>query len=225
MTGRRGCFITLEGGEGTGKSTQARRLAAHLRGRGLDVVETREPGGSPGAEAVRRVLLSGVAEPLGPKGEALLFAAARADHVDHLIAPALRAGKTVICDRFIDSTRVYQGLVGRVERELLDALEQLVAGETRPDLTLVLDVPPEIGLARAAARDQGRPADRFERQGEEYHRAVREAYLSVARAEPDRCAVVDAAPGPDEVAAQIAALADACLARCHGLAETAGAVP
>lgn len=204
----RGWFITLEGGEGTGKSTQARLLAAHLRARGLEVLETREPGGSRGAEAVRHVLLSGAAEPLGPRVEALLFAAARADHVEELIAPALAAGKVVICDRFIDSTRVYQGAVGRVEPELLAALERICVG-TRPDLTLVLDVPPEIGLARASARGKGALADRFEKEGLTYHAAVREAFLALAAAEPDRCALVDATPVAEVVAAGIAALADA----------------
>ncbi|MDI4662742.1 dTMP kinase [Xanthobacter autotrophicus] len=200
-----GRFITLEGGEGTGKSTQARRLAARLRALGHDVVETREPGGSPGAEAVRHVLLSGAAEPLGPVAEALLFAAARADHVDTLIRPALAAGKIVICDRFIDSTRVYQGAVGQVESSLLDALEEMAAGDTRPDLTLILDVPPETGLARAAGRGMGDP-DRFEKEGVAYHASVREAFLARAAGAPGRCVVVDATPDADVVAAAIAGI-------------------
>ncbi|MFS8038308.1 dTMP kinase [Xanthobacter sp. AM11] len=200
----RGLFITLEGGEGTGKSTQVRRLAAHLRALGHTVVETREPGGSPGAEAVRHVLLSGAAEPFGPQAEALLFAAARADHVDAVIRPALEAGHIVVCDRFLDSTRVYQGAVGRVPSALLDALEATAAADARPDLTLVLDVPPEIGLARAAERGKGALADRFEKEGATYHGAVRAAFLARAGAEPARCAVVDAVPPADEVAQHIA---------------------
>ncbi|MDI4655596.1 dTMP kinase [Xanthobacter autotrophicus] len=214
----KGCFITLEGGEGTGKSTQARRLAAHLRTLGHDVVETREPGGSPGAEAVRHVLLSGAAEPLGPVAEALLFAAARADHVKTLIRPALAAGKTVICDRFIDSTRVYQGAVGQVASHLLDALEEMATGGTRPDLTLILDVPPETGLARAAARGKGDP-DRFEKEGIAYHASVREAFLARAAGAPGRCVAVDATPDADRVAAEIAGVVAARL----GLFATAEA--
>lgn len=201
----RGRFITFEGGEGTGKSTQARRLAAHLRALGREVVETREPGGSPGAEAVRHVLLSGAAEPLGPQAEALLFAAARADHVDTLIVPALEAGRTVVCDRFIDSTRVYQGTLGDVPGGLLDALEQVAAAAARPDLTFVLDVPAEIGLARAAGR--GAVADRFEKQGADYHEKIRAAFLARAAADPARCVVVDASGDADQVAAEIARLA------------------
>lgn len=199
-----GLFITLEGGEGTGKSTQARRLAQWLRDLGRDVVETREPGGSPGAEAVRHVLLSGAAQPLGPAAEALLFAAARADHVDRLIRPALAAGRDVVCDRFIDSTRVYQGAVGAVAPDLLDALEALAAGATRPDLTLILDVPPETGLARAAARGKGAVADRFEKEGADYHAAVRAAFLARAAAAPERCVVVDATGDADAVAHAVA---------------------
>ncbi|WP_234049889.1 MULTISPECIES: dTMP kinase [unclassified Xanthobacter] len=207
----RGWFITLEGGEGTGKSTQARLLAEHLRARGWYVVETREPGGSPGAEAVRHVLLSGAAEPLGPQVEALLFAAARADHVNSLIAPALAAGRIVVCDRFMDSTRVYQGVVGQVDADLLQGLER-VCVRARPDLTLVLDVPPEVGLARAAARGKGAAADRFEKEGLAYHTAVRNAFLAQAAADPERCAVVDATPSAEVVAAEIAALVDGRLA-------------
>lgn len=195
----RAVFITLEGGEGTGKSTQARRLAARLREMGREVVETREPGGSPGAEAVRHVLLSGAAKPLGPAAEALLFAAARADHVDGVIRPALAAGKSVICDRFVDSTRIYQGVLGQVPAALLDELEHLVTASARPDLTLILDVPPQIGRDRAGARDKGMK-DRFEQEGAAYHARVREAFLALAAADPARCAVLDATGTVDEVA-------------------------
>lgn len=205
----RGRFITLEGGEGTGKSTQARRLAAHLRALGHEVVETREPGGSPGAEAVRHVLLSGAAEPFGPAAEALLFAAARADHLDRVVLPALAAGRIVVCDRFVDSTRVYQGAVGHVPGDLLDALEAATVGAALPDLTFVLDVPPELGLARAAARGKGAVADRFEKEGADYHAAVREAFLARAAAAPGRCVVVDTQQDVDEVARAIARIVDA----------------
>lgn len=188
----RGRLITLEGGEGTGKSTQARRLADYLRERGKNVVITREPGGSPGAEAVRGVILSGAAAPLGPEGEALLFAAARADHVDQVIRPALEAGRYVVCDRFIDSTRVYQGMVGKVDRTLLRELEDVVASDVLPDLTVILDTEPETGLARAAQRSASAVVDRFEREGIAYHRSVRDAFRTLARQEPKRCVLVDA---------------------------------
>ncbi len=149
----RGVFITLEGGEGAGKSTQAARLAATLRARtGRPVVVTREPGGSPRAEEIRAAVLAGVAKPYGPFAEALLFSAARLDHLETLIRPALARGETVICDRFLDSTRAYQGAAGGLDGELLDALERVVVGPTRPDLTLILDLPAETGLARARAR-------------------------------------------------------------------------
>ncbi len=213
-----GRFITFEGGEGTGKSTQARRLAAHLRAQGRDVVETREPGGSPGAEAVRHVLLSGAAKPLGPQAEALLFAAARADHVDQLIRPALTAGKLVVCDRFYDSTRVYQGAVGDVPLDLLDTLEQVAADDARPDLTLILDVPVTVGLERAAGRGAG--ADRFEAEDAAYHERVRAAFLALADEAPERCAVVDASGDADMVAAEIARIVEA---RLFAPAEGAGA--
>ena len=198
-----GRFITLEGGEGSGKSTQARRLAEMLREAGHEVVLTREPGGSPGAELVRRALLSGAIRPYGVEAEAVLFAAARLDHVEHTIRPALRTGKWVICDRFTDSTRVYQGAVGRVSDALLRGLEHTTAAQARPDLTLILDLSPEIGLARASARAQGAQADRFEGEGLAFHRAVRAAFLEIAQAEPARCAVVDAQGDPETVAPRI----------------------
>lgn len=197
----RGLFVTFEGGEGAGKSTQIARLAARLEAEGLRVVRTREPGGTPGAEAIRNVLLSGAARRFGTGGEALLFAAARADHVDRLIRPALRDGSWVLCDRFTDSTRVYQGVAG-VETTLLSALEKVALADLSPDLTLVLDVPAQIGLARAAARPGAAP-DRFEGDPIEEHEARRQAFLAIARANPGRCVVVDAAGEPDAVAAAI----------------------
>src|SRR5579863_2668447 len=142
----RGKFITFEGGEGTGKSTQAATLARHLESAGIKVLLTREPGGSPGAEIIRHVLLSGAAKPFGPEAEAMLFAAARDDHVRTTILPALDAGRWVICDRFADSTRVYQGVLGKVDHRLLKSLERVAVGDLAPDLTVILDVPVELGL-------------------------------------------------------------------------------
>ncbi len=199
---RRGRFITFEGGEGAGKSTQVRRLAARLEELGLPVVVTREPGGSPGAEAIRHVLLAGAAKPLGPIAETTLFAAARADHLDTTIRPALARGEWVISDRFSDSTRAYQGATGHVAPELIESLEQIAVGDTRPDLTLILDLPAEEGLARAAARS-GPGADRFESESIGFHRVLRERFLAIAAREPARCAVIDARAAPEEVAEAI----------------------
>ena len=199
-----GGFITLEGGEGTGKSTQARRLAERLLGIGQEAVTTREPGGSARAERIRDALLSGQIAPLGPVAEAMMFAAARLDHVDETIRPALARGDFVVCDRFIDSTRVYQGALGHVDAGLLAGLERLAVGSTIPNLTLVLDLDVATGLARARARRAGgAPADRFEREGEAFHEALRHAYLRNAAAEPDRCVVIDASGGADDVAEAI----------------------
>jgi dTMP kinase len=200
MAGR---FITFEGGEGAGKSTQLRRLAAHLGDTGHQVVTTREPGGTPTAEAIRRLLLSGFGAKLGAEGEATLFAAARADHVERLIRPALAAGKWVLCDRFTDSTRVYQGATGGVDAGLIRALERVTVGNTRPDLTIVLDVPAEIGLRRAAARSEGGTPDRFEGDDLALHEARRQAFLDIAGREPQRCIVVDATESEDEIAKRI----------------------
>lgn len=196
----RGRFITFEGGEGAGKSSRVAELADHLRRRGLEVVVTREPGGSPGAEAVRHVLLSGAAEAFGPLAEAILFAAARADHVDQTIRPALARGAWVISDRFADSTRVYQGATGDVPSTAVDQLEEIALDGVRPDLTILLDVPVEVGLARAAARRGVDVADRFEKEGAEIHDRRRRAFLALARAEPRRFVVVDATQPPETVA-------------------------
>lgn len=198
----RGAFITFEGGEGAGKSTQIGRLAATLRARsGRAVCVTREPGGSARAEEIRAALLDGIAKPYGPFAEALLFCAARIDHLDRLIRPALRRGETVLCDRFIDSTRAYQGAAGGLDPGVVAALERVVVGPTRPDLTLILDLPPETGLGRAAERGAGtgRGADRFEAESLDFHTRLREAFLAIARAEPERCAVIDASQDPDSV--------------------------
>ncbi|MEW6256031.1 MAG: dTMP kinase [Pseudomonadota bacterium] len=203
MTSARGRFITLEGGEGSGKSTQARRLSEVMVAGGRQVLLTREPGGSQGAEQVREALLQGALKAFGADVEALLFAAARADHVQQTIRPALERGVWVICDRFIDSTRVYQGALGHVEAELLRALETVSIEQARPDLTILLDVPTATGLARARARAKGAPADRFEGEGASYHHKVRAAFLEIAREEPDRCVVIDASQPADLVAARV----------------------
>jgi dTMP kinase len=200
MTGK---FITLEGGEGAGKSTQARLLAEHLCGLGHECVVTREPGGSPVAEALREVILSGAAAPLGPSAETVLFAAARIDHVVQTILPALARGACVVCDRFTDSTRVYQGALGKVDPGLIRTLEEIATARCRPDLTLILDLPAQTGLARAAARRNRQAADRFEAEGLAFHEGLRTAFLEIAASEPARCKVVDAAKGPDEVAQAI----------------------
>ena len=199
----KGKFITFEGGEGTGKSTQAAMLALKLESLGMGVKLTREPGGSPGAEIVRHVLLSGAAKPLGPDAEAILFAAARDDHVRCTILPALDAGQWVISDRFVDSTRVYQGVLGDVDARLIRALERVSVGDLRSDLTLVLDVPIEIGLQRAAGRRKGSDPDRFEAETVDFHERLRQAYLTLAAAEPERCVIIDASAPKMMVAKQI----------------------
>jgi dTMP kinase len=201
--GRRGRFITFEGGEGSGKSTQIRMLAEHLDKVGIRTVVTREPGGSPGAEIVRHLLLSGVGKALGAECETLLFAAARDDHVSQVIAPALDSGQWVLCDRFTDSTRVYQGRLGQVDIHLIRAMERVTIGTLRPDLTLVLDVPVEVGLARAAQRRGAAPADRFEAENAEFHRRLRQAYREITDEEPDRCRLIWADAPPDAVASTI----------------------
>ncbi len=188
----RGKFITLEGGEGTGKSTQAAILARRLESLGLGVKLTREPGGSPGAEIIRHVLLSGAAKPFGPEAEAMLFAAARDDHIRCTILPALEAGQWVICDRFANSTRVYQGVLGDVDARFIKALERISVGDLRPDLTFVLDLPVKTGLRRAAGRRRGKDPDRFEAEKVDFHERLRQAYLALAATEPNRFVVVDA---------------------------------
>jgi len=188
----RGRFITLEGGEGAGKSTQIELLAKRLRTGGLDVVVTREPGGSPGAEIIRHLVLAGVGKALGADGEALLFAAARDDHVRRVIDPALRRGAWVVCDRFLDSTRVYQGKLGQVDLRLIKAMERITIGELQPDLTIVLDVPADIGLARARQRRGGAAADRFEAEDIGFHRRLRDAFRQITIDDPARCVLVPA---------------------------------
>lgn len=197
----RGRFITFEGGEGSGKSSHAAALAERLTARGLSVVLTREPGGSPGAEVIRHILLSGIAKPLGPETEAILFAAARDDHVRTVIRPALVDGKWVICDRFIDSTRVYQGVLGKVDGKLIRSLERVTVGAAMPDLTFILDVPAPVGLARAKRRRGAGAVDRFEGESVEFHEELRRAYRALAAGEPRRIHLIDGRP-PREVVAE-----------------------
>lgn len=195
-----GLFITFEGGEGAGKSTQIQRLAARLREKGYTLVVTREPGGSPGAEAVRHVLLSGAAESFGPEMEALLFAAARSDHVEQLIRPAVERGDIVLCDRFLDSSRAYQGVTGNLDPSLMAEIERVAINGMIPDLTIILDLDPAEGLRRASARRElGEGADRFEKETLDIHARRRQAFLDIAAREPQRCVVIDAAMPPETV--------------------------
>jgi dTMP kinase len=197
----RGRFITLEGGEGVGKSTQARGLADWLSRGGREVVVTREPGGTPGAEAIRELLINGALERWSPTSEALLVYAARRDHVEQVIAPALERGAWVVCDRFIDSTRAYQVAAGGAPESLIAALEREVVGpEVTPDLTLMLDLDIEAGLKRAALRGE---LGRFEVRGAAYHERLRAAFVQIAIAEYRRCVLIDASAPMESVAAQI----------------------
>ncbi|RDJ12951.1 dTMP kinase [Rhizobium grahamii] len=205
MPSSTGLFVTFEGGEGAGKSTQIRRLAEALRTRGHEVLLTREPGGSPGAEAVRHVLLSGAAEAFGTRMEAILFAAARNDHVEEIIRPALTGGKVVLCDRFMDSSRVYQGVTGNLESEFIEALQRVAVNGIVPDCTLVLDLPAQVGLERARRRGVAvdLSPDRFEKEELETHEKRREAFLDIAAREPGRCSVIDAMQTEEAIAAEI----------------------
>jgi dTMP kinase len=198
----RGRFITFEGVDGAGKSTQIARLAAHLREGGARVVATREPGGSPGAEEIRRLLVEGEPGRWSAETEILLFAAARRDHLERLIAPALARGDAVLCDRFADSTRVYQGAVRGDLRATVDALHDLVIG-VEPDLTIILDLDPDEALARGRAR--GGDETRFERFGADFQRRLRDGFLRLAAEQPGRCRVVPADGPEDEVAARVRA--------------------
>ncbi len=202
MSGR---FITFEGGEGAGKSTQIARLSRRLADRGIEAVTTREPGGSPKAERIRQRVLAGAAKPFGPLAEALLFSAARIDHLTETIRPALERGAFVLCDRFSDSTRAYQGALGDIDSNLISALEEATISDTRPDLTFILDVPAAPGLARAAERrrNAGQGADRFEREDAGFHERLRDAFLDIARREPGRCIVIEGNRDPDLVEADI----------------------
>jgi dTMP kinase len=211
LTAESGRFISVEGAAGAGKSTQVANLAKRLRTFGLGVVVSREPGGSAGAEAIRHVLLSGAAKPLGPHAEAILFAAARADHLRQTIRPALARGDWVISDRFVDSSRIYQGVLGNIDARLISALEKVTIGDTMPDLTIILDVPVAQGLERITKR-RGRAApDRFEAEAVDFHKKLREAYLELAEREPARCIPVDASGDPQSVANAVWAVVNARL--------------
>jgi dTMP kinase len=208
-----GRFITFEGGEGAGKSTQLKRLVARLQASGREVVATREPGGSPGGEAIRELVLKGNADRWSPVTETLLMYAARRDHVERVIRPALARGAWVVCDRFADSTRAYQGAAGGTDPALIAALETYILEDTRPDLTLIFDLPVEVGLERAHVRAGSEM--RFESKGQAFHERLREGFLAIAKAEPGRCAVIDATGDLDAVEARIWAAVDGRLA-VHG---------
>ena len=199
----RGRFISFEGGEGSGKSTQIKMLAERLEVAKLRVVVTREPGGSPGAEVIRHLLLSGIGKLLGADAETLLFAAARDDHARTVILPALAQGSWVLSDRFFDSTRVYQGRLGEVAPGLLNAMQRVTIGDLKPDLTIILDVPVEVGLKRAAVRRGNAEPDRFESENVQFHQRLREAYQELAAVEPERCVLVDATGDPSAVATSV----------------------
>jgi len=204
-----GKFITFEGGEGTGKSTQAARLVERLRARELDVVQTREPGGSPGAEDIRAIALNGDAGRWSPMTETLLMFAARSDHLERTIRPALEAGRWVVCDRFADSSRAYQGVGGGTPAEFIEALDAAIVGATQPDLTLVFDLPVKVGLERAFGR--GLFETRFESKGLEFHERLRRGFLEIAAAHPQRCVVIDADGDQEMVAARVWAVIEARL--------------
>jgi dTMP kinase len=196
----RGRFVTFEGGEGAGKSTQIKLLADRLDAEGRRVIVTREPGGSPGAEIIRHVVLSGMGKLLGPEAETLLFAAARDDHVHAVIEPALEQGIWVLCDRFSDSTRAYQGRQGQVAPALLNAMERVTIGSLKPDMTIILDIPVETGMKRAAVRRGNGVPDRFEAEGLAFHQGLRDAFRQIAIDEPQRCVLVDASTDATTVA-------------------------
>lgn len=202
----RGYFITLEGGEGAGKTTLQAGLAEALKGRGLQVVRTREPGGTPGAEAIRDLLLTGSADRWSPVSEALLFYAARVDHIERVIAPALARGDWVICDRFADSTAAYQGAAGGVDATRLQALHKAALGTFAADLTFIVDLDPKAGLDRTIAR--GERATRFEAFDLAFHRRLRQAFLDIAHREPQRCVVLDGAQSQDRLLAHALELID-----------------
>ena len=199
----RGRFITFEGGEGSGKSTQIKTLAERLNAAKVRAIVTREPGGSPGAEIIRHLVLSGMGKLLGPDAETLLFAAARDDHVRTVIQPALNQGIWVLCDRFSDSTRVYQGRLGQVAPGLLNAMQRVTIGDLKPDLTFILDVPVDVGMQRAARRRGAGAPDRFEAEDLKFHQELRDAYRQIAADEPQRCVLIDTNADAGTVAAKV----------------------
>jgi len=201
-----GKFITFEGGEGAGKSTQVRLLANNLQRLGKKVMMTREPGGSPRAESIGKLLLEGKLAKFGPFAEALLFSIARDDHLETVIRPALKKNNWVICDRFMDSTMAYQGAGGNLPSAVIKGLEHTVVGATRPDFTILIDLPPAVGMNRARIRLQqttGGTADRFESMDMKFHERLREAFLEIAKNDPERCMIFNGEQPPDELAKQI----------------------
>lgn len=199
----RGKFITFEGGEGSGKSTQANHLVAHLGSQGIEAVLTREPGGVPFAERLREMILS--KRPASPNTEFLLFAAARCEHIVDLIEPVLSLGQWVVCDRYIDSTRVYQGRLAGIDPELISVVEAKTVAPVFPDLTFILDVNPLIGLERARARGE---LSRYDAASDAAHATVRQGFLDIAAAEPNRCVVLDGSESEIDLAGQVAAVVD-----------------
>lgn len=223
-----GRFITVEGGEGAGKSTQLRRLAEALSARGITVRTTREPGGSPGAEEIRGLVVSGDPGRWSPVTEALLMTSARRDHLERTVWPAMAAGEWVLCDRFFDSTMAYQGYGHGLGPERIAALQALALDDFRPDLTLILDLPVEVGLRRAAIRAAGVTGaggdaeDRYERMDRDFHNRLRDGFLAIAAGEPDRCALINADRDMDAVAADLIATVEQRLIRPAGTAAGQG---
>lgn len=205
----KGRFITFEGGEGTGKSTQVARLVERLRARDLEVVQTREPGGSSGAEDIRNIALNGDAGRWSPMTETMLMFAARSDHLERTIRPALEAGRWVVCDRFADSSRAYQGVGGGTPAAFIETLDAAIVGETQPDLTLIFDLPVNVGLERAFGR--GLFETRFESKGLDFHERLRRGFLDIATRHPERCVVIDAEGDQDAVEARVWAAIEARL--------------
>ena len=198
-----GLFITFEGGEGCGKSTQIAALKARLEAMGKTVVQTREPGGTALGESVRNLLqYDDAGQGMSPEAELLLFAASRAQHVRELIVPAIAEGQIVLCDRFLDSTTVYQGVARAIDSKKVDTINQFAIGDTMPDLTILIDLPPEIGLARVHARSDGK-LDRMENEAIEFFQAVRQGYLNLAKSEPRRFLVLDGSQSVEELETQI----------------------
>lgn len=202
-----GRFITFEGGEGAGKSTQIRLLATHLEKLGQEVVLTREPGGSTGAEEIRNLLVNGESDRWTGMTEVLLHFAARADHIARTIQPALDRGAWVVCDRFADSSMAYQGVAQGIGAEVISTLTTMVAGKTLPDLTFILDLPVDEGLARAASRGQGE--DRYEKMGRTFHEKLRQAFLDIGTQQPERCKIIVATGSIEEIANEIRTLTEA----------------
>lgn len=214
LSPHRGRFIAFEGGEGAGKSTQVKALVARLRERGLEVVQTREPGGSPGAEALRNLLVQGDAGRWSAMSELLMMYAARSDHLEKVIRPALQRGAWVVCDRFADSSRAYQGAGGGVAAAFIEQVDAAVVADTQPDLVLILDMPVEAGLARAVAR--GDQENRFESKGLAFHERLRQGFLDRAVSVPERYRVIDAARGIEAIAADIREVVDQAFHELRG---------